>query len=91
MWLEGRTENISHTGMLLSCANPLRLETLVELRLSLDAGTGNDHGAEVLCKGKVVRIERGRVLPAPTVVAVAIQHHRIVRNQASPEGLAKCA
>lgn len=77
--------------MLFRCSCPLRLETVVELRLKLAVGIGDDDPAEVLCKGKVVRVERGRVLPAPTALAVAIQGHRIVRGQSSPGGLARCA
>jgi hypothetical protein len=91
MWFEGRTENISHTGMLFRCASPLRPNTMVELRLMLGAGTGDDHAGEVLCKGRVVRVERGRVLPGPSTLAVTIQRHRIVRSQLCPGGLARCA
>lgn len=91
IWFEGRTENISHTGMLFRCSCPLRLETVIELRLKLAEGIGDDCPAEVLCKGTVVRVERGRVLPSPTALAVAIQRHRIVRSQSSPGDLARCA
>jgi len=91
IWFEGRTENISHTGMLFRCSCPLRLEIVVELRLKLAVGIGDDYPAEVFCKGTVVRVERGRVLPAPTALAVAIQRYRIVRSQSPPGGLARCA
>jgi len=82
-WFEGWTENISCTGMLFTCLVPLRVDTVVELKLQLAAGVGKvDHAAEVLCKGTVVRVEQMRGLDAPTALAVAIHPYRIRRRNA---------
>jgi len=91
IWLEGRTENISHTGMLFRCSCPLRLKTVIELRLMLGVDFDNDHPAEVLCRGAVVRVDRGPVWRSLPALAVAIQRHRVVRGQSSAGYLAHCA
>jgi len=80
-WFEGRTENISRTGMLFICTAPLRVDTVVELKLELAAGVvKEDHPAEVLCKGTVVRVEQIGGLEPPTALAVAIHPYRITRG-----------
>lgn len=80
-WLEGWTENISRTGMLFRCDSPLPVNTIVELKLQLSPGGGNEeHPAEVLCKGTVVRIEQLGGLDASTAFAVSIQPYRIIRG-----------
>lgn len=80
-WYEGWTENVSYTGMLFRCTVPFRVDTVVELKLQLAAGGGwNDHPAEVLCKGTVVRVEQLGGLYAPTALAVAIHPYRITRG-----------
>lgn len=83
-WFEGWTENISRTGMFFRCTTPFRVDTVVELKLQLAAGAGkNDHPAEVLCKGTVVRVEEMGGLCAPTALAVAIHPYRITRGNAT--------
>lgn len=82
-WFEGWTENISRTGMLFVCTAPFRVDAVVELRLLLAAGVGKeDHPAEVLCKGTVVRVEQMGGLNALTAMAVAIHPYRITRGNA---------
>jgi len=91
-WFEGRTENISRTGMLFSCAAPIRVDTIVELKLQLAAAVAKgDHPAEVLCKGKVVRIEQMGGLDARTALAVAIQPYRITRRNQPSKDFMACA
>jgi hypothetical protein len=91
IWYEGRTENVSHTRIQFLGSSPLRLESAVELRLKLDVGIRENHPAEVLCRGTVVRVEQSRQLAAPTALTVAIERARIVRRCASPESVAQCA
>jgi hypothetical protein len=79
-WLEGTTENISYTGVLLRSAYPLALETALELRLELAVGGKRNHGAEVRCKGVVVRVEQRAAPETPIALAVAIKDYRIVRR-----------
>jgi hypothetical protein len=87
-WFEGWTENISRTGMMFICTAPLRVDTVVELKLQLAAGVGKeDHPAEVLCKGTVVRVEQMGGLDAPTALAVEIHPYRITRGNAPSKDL----
>ena len=87
-WLEGRTENISRTGMLFMCDSPLHADTIIELKLQLAAGVGKeDHPAEVLCKGTVVRAEQMGGLEGPIAMAVAIHPYRITRGNSSSKDL----
>jgi hypothetical protein len=87
-WYEGWTENVSYTGMLFRCTVPFPVDTVVELKLQLaEGGARNDHPAEVLCKGTVVRVEQLGRLYAPTALAVAIHpYHRITRGDAPAKG-----
>ncbi len=80
-WFEAWTENISRTGMLFRCDSPLPVDTIVELKLQLSPRGGNEeHPAEVLCKGTVVRVEQVGGLDASTALAVSIHPYRITRG-----------
>src|SRR5271157_4934090 len=74
-WLEGTTENISYTGVLLRSSYPLAPETALELRLQLLAGAKQPRGAEIRCKGAVVRMEQRDVPGTPIALAVAIRDY----------------
>lgn len=91
-WLEGTTENISYTGVLLRSTHPLLPDTSLELRLQLALGTKLDHASEIRCKGAVVRVEQRNAPETPVALAVAIKDYRIVRSDMSKgnsTGLAK--
>jgi hypothetical protein len=79
-WLEGTTENISYTGVLFRSSYRLALETALELRLQLAVGSERNHGAEIRCKGAVVRVEQRIAPETPIALAVAIRDYRIVRR-----------
>jgi hypothetical protein len=81
-WLEGTTEDISHTGVLFRSSYRLALETALELRLQLAVG-GEQNGAEIRCKGAVVRVEQRIAPETPIALAVAIRDYRIVRRVGS--------
>ena len=91
IWFEGTTQNVSYTGMLFWGPCPLQLETPVELRLKLAVGIREDHPAEVLCRGTVVRVEQSRGLAAPAALTVAIERARIIRRHSFPGSLPQCA
>src|SRR5271157_1881109 len=74
-WLEGTTENISYTGVLLRSSYPLALKTALEVRLQLLAGAKQPRGAEIRCKGAVVRMEQRDVPGTPIALAVAIRDY----------------
>ncbi len=88
-WLEGTTENISHTGVLFLSSSPLAPETTLELRLQVALGTKGRGPTEIRCKGTVVRLEQ-RILPeTPIALGVAIRDYRIVSQHSfngSPAG-----
>jgi hypothetical protein len=79
-WLEGTTENISYTGLLFHSSYPLVPETALQLRLQVAVPTKRRYGAEIRCKGTVVRVEQRNVPETPIALAVAIRDYRIVRR-----------
>ncbi|MHB8652819.1 MAG: PilZ domain-containing protein [Terriglobia bacterium] len=79
-WFEGRTENISQTGLLFRGAFPLRLQTTVELKLDLIAAMKFEVPAQVHCKGEVVRVEENLATEFPAAVAIAIKDYRLIRR-----------
>jgi PilZ domain-containing protein len=78
-WREGRTVNISHTGVRFWTDQLLEVQTPIELSLKLPAETGGETRAEIQCRGKIVRT----VLPASTdaqpSLAATILEYRFVR------------
>jgi len=86
VWFEGRTENISQSGLLFRGACPLVVETPVELHLEVAVAIEGEAPAKVVCKGAVVRVEQSRVLHVPTALAVAIKDYRLVRGERSDGG-----
>jgi hypothetical protein len=70
-WRQGRTENISQSGVLFRAAEPMELETPVEMLLDMPAEVGGDAAGASMCRGRVVRRESDRVDPRPAL-AVAI-------------------
>lgn len=77
-WLEGTTENVSHTGVLLRSSSALSLDTPLELRLHV-AMQGKSGGAAEICgKGVVVRVEQRDVPDTPIALAVAMRDCRIL-------------
>jgi len=85
-WLEGTTENISYTGVLLLSTHPLVPETSLELRLQLAVGSKLNHVSEIRCKGAVVRMEQRNAPESPVALAVSIRDYRIVRRMMLREG-----
>ena len=79
-WFEGRTENISHSGVLFRAEFPLEPETAVEMRIDLPAIFGEAPG-EIVCKGAIVRVEESPIAGIPPVLAVAIRTYRMSRKQ----------
>lgn len=79
-WREGRTENISQSGLLFRAPEPLALESLVELNFALPTAKEGEPGATVLCDGKTVRT----ILPATSDespgVAIKILNYKLKRS-----------
>jgi hypothetical protein len=85
-WSEGRTENISYTGVLFRSSYPLAPETALELMVELAVRSKQNHGAEIRCKGTVVRVEQRSAPETPIALAVAIRDYRIVRRDVPSRG-----
>jgi hypothetical protein len=79
VWSEGRTLNISASGVLFQAEKPLlEPHTAVELLLLFSALDGDHRPADVRCEGRIVR---GVALPEarePPAMAAAIQEYRFV-------------
>jgi hypothetical protein len=80
-WLEGRTENISDSGVLFRALEILQPDTPVELTFVLPVKNRGAGGATVFCHGRTVRT----ILPAATdespSIAVKILKYRLNRGE----------
>ena len=57
-WREGRTENISRSGVLFRTDHLMPLQTPIEMLLALPAEVGGgEEAATVICRGRIVRTE----------------------------------
>jgi hypothetical protein len=79
-WLEGCTENVSHTGVLFRTKSILKPSTLVDVRLEVPPTRTDGSRAEVVCKCEVVRVEKSGKKNAPAL-AFAIRNYRFTRKQ----------
>jgi hypothetical protein len=81
-WREGRTQNISHAGILFWAHTSLEVETRVELEFQMPVEIGGEVGDEVVCWGKIVRIVPSS-LPDLQSIAARISNYHVVRKTAS--------
>ena len=78
-WLSGRTVNMSHTGVLFWTENVMDVNTGVDMSFKVPVEL-NRCGAEIICKGEIVRTVR-TVSPGPRLeVAARILAYRFVRG-----------
>jgi hypothetical protein len=69
-WHEGRTENISRSGVLFRTEQPLAMRTAVEMLMTLPAEISGGNQATVVCRGRVVRVvPAGAEEPQPAIAA----------------------
>ena len=80
-WREGRTANISYTGVRFWTDQLMEPHTQVEISLKLPVEIGGETGTEIVCRGEIVRT----VLPASTdaqpSLAARILEYRFVRGR----------
>ena len=69
-WRQGKTENISSSGVLLQGPYPLQPDTAVEFMLALASTTGPR--TEISCRGRVVRLVDPMDVQKPLGFAVAM-------------------
>lgn len=86
-WKEGTSVNISTSGVLFRPAVRLRPTAELEIKFMLPVAIRGDTPAEIRCKGIAVReVSNPRQLGTP-LIAVAIAHHRFVRQEPSSSAL----
>jgi len=84
-WQEGRTLNISDSGVLFGARQAPGPRTAVEMTFSLPVEGSNHPGGQVICHGEIVRNAppaRSSDLPR---VAATIVRYRLARNTARRE------
>jgi two-component system, cell cycle sensor histidine kinase and response regulator CckA len=75
-WREGKTENISRSGMLFQAEEPIAPNAQLEINLVLPAEIAGLAAAEVVCRGEVVRtVNRESGTVSPTLAAKILQYH----------------
>ena len=78
-WFEACTENVSRSGVMFRSDCVFEPNTDLDLRIELPPLANGDkvHG-EIVCKGKVVRVEQTGIAPT---LAVAIRHYRLTQKR----------
>jgi hypothetical protein len=78
-WFEGKTENMSRSGVLFRADRVLKPRTAVQMSFTLPVSVKGDGPGEVLCRGSVVRTVAAAGANRPCV-AVSIQRYRLVHR-----------
>src|SRR5437899_954668 len=81
IWREGRTENISRSGVLFrtECAMPPL--TVIDMLMALPIGVADGDSATVICRGRIVRAEPGNRDDPQPAVAATISAYRLAHAQ----------
>jgi len=75
-WHEGKTENISRSGMLFQADEPLQPSALLEINLVLPPEIAGLSATEVVCRGEVVRtVQPNGGTVSPALAARILQYH----------------
>jgi hypothetical protein len=72
-WLEGRSMNVSDSGLLFSTANPI-LPANARIGLRLQLSLVHPGAADIACSGHIVRGRFGDGAPDLSVMAAAFDH-----------------
>jgi hypothetical protein len=80
-WHEGRTENISRSGILIWTDQPPTVDTLLEMSFVLPVG-GTPPG--IVCRGRIVRTVLPRAPHGLPGLAARISTYRFVRDANRP-------
>lgn len=81
-WSEGQTENISRSGVLFRAKTPVPPNTQIELRVRMPWELTGTRAAEVLCRGRVVRVIVPTENGSPLELAATIHDYRFVNKGA---------
>jgi PilZ domain len=83
-WREGRSENISGSGVLFRAASFVSPETLIEIVLTLGEGVGENSAGTLICRGRVVRIEAGNENDPRAAIAATIACRQSYPHDSDP-------
>jgi hypothetical protein len=76
----GETRNLSSGGVLFTVQSQMEVGQQIEYFIFLPTGSGSDEDVRLLCKGKVVRLERPDGDLAPTSVAATLERYEFIRQ-----------
>jgi PilZ domain len=79
-WREGKTENMSRSGLLFRGEFVVKPTTQIEISMVLPSGILGDGAAEVVCRGTVVRTVPPASAGSMPGLATTISHYRLVRS-----------
>ena len=79
-WFDGRTANVSESGLLFLPEHLLEPETAIEGRLVVPVAIAEELPAEVVFRGVVVRTAPSAGANAVPAMAVAMEEYRLVRG-----------
>jgi hypothetical protein len=68
-WREGRTENISRSGVLFRAETGMDRDTAIEMLLIMPREVAGESAGTAMCRGRIVRSEWGLVDPRPALAA----------------------
>lgn len=77
-WRQGRTENISSTGVLFRTETFVQLNCPMEMRLVVPS-VSTEGPVEMVCQCMIVRCVSAKGVDEPAVLAARILHFRMVR------------
>jgi len=85
VWHAGSTENISRSGVLFQAEELMEVNTPLDMSFALPAEIGGEGGAQVLCRGRVVRTVLPLTTDALPALAARILDYRFVRGPDVPD------
>ena len=84
-WREGRTANVSRTGLLFEAEGPLEPNSIVEISLKMPVPVIQQVEASVVCMGRIVRVISPPDAGQRPEVAASIVSYYFVREKAVPD------
>ena len=84
-WFQGRTENISYSGVLFRAESLINVDTPIELRVALSSDTRERPHPEVFCHARIVRTVPPTEADPRPALAVSIEEYQLLP---SPMGTA---
>jgi hypothetical protein len=79
-WREGRTENISHSGILFRTEHLLEQRTEVEMSFILPLEVPGETPAVIVCRGYIVRKVRRSAAEGGQALAAKFSDYRFLRG-----------